>query len=92
MAIKVQHITDLCIAINCVEGINVDPKYVKQNMRVGKNLRSLMMKEAQTIIDNNDASIHDTILKRLTMALLDAGWENRFILSPKTGNLKIVSL
>lgn len=83
-------ITDLCIAINCVDGTDVDPKYVKQNMRVVKTLKSLLMFHAYTVLDLSDVRLHKSIIKRMNKAMKDAGWDCSFVLSSK-GILKIVA-
>jgi hypothetical protein len=79
-----QRVTDLCIAINAVEGTQVAPEYEKQNKQVCKTLYECMMTEADTLYSNGQATLKD-----LTEAINAAGWEDQKMVRAKY-ELKIV--
>ncbi len=86
-----QVITDLCIAINAVEG-NVTNKYIKDNERVRKTLYDLMIDKANLMFLGVGMSATDpaVTLKQLDKAIKAAGWDDQhFIESGIT--LKIIS-
>lgn len=64
-------ITDLCIAINAVEGGECAPEYQKQNKRVCKSLNGLLEVTAKHAIHNGATD------KQLRKALTAAGWEDQ---------------
>lgn len=74
--LSIQRLTDICIAINAVDGTDVAPEYCNQNKRVRNSLYSLMIREASDLYVLKNVS-----LKRLTNAIHKAGWgENTFVL------------
>lgn len=87
-----QVITDLCIAINAIEGTEVDAKYISQNVRVRKTLYDLMINKATLMYMGVDmpANVKEVTLKQLDKAIEAAGWDDQhFVESGIT--LKIVS-
>mgnify|MGYP000910309759 CR=1 FL=1 len=76
MAIKAQRITDLCIAINAVEGADCAPKYNKQNERVRNTLYDVMIKEAIRLHFKQKVG-----LGALSRALHEAGWEGQMFVN-----------
>ncbi len=74
-----QIITDLCIAINAVEGTEVDAKYISQNVRVRKTLYDLMIAKATLLYLGVDlpANGKDVTLKQLDKAIKAAGWDDQ---------------
>ena len=77
-------VTDLCIAINTLDGLNVSPEYVKQNERVRKTLYECLLTECDTLYSNAQAT-----LKELTKAIHAAGWDDNKVIRDKY-ELKIV--
>lgn len=72
-----QRVTDLCMAINAVDGTHVTAKYVKQNERVRQTLMDCMLTEA-------DRSYNAGVsLKDLTKAIQAAGWEDQKVVRRK---------
>lgn len=68
-----QRITDLCMAINAVEGTYVDHQlYNDQCIRVRNTLFDLMTEEAKKLLSN------DVSMKRLNNALHKAGWDDNY--------------
>lgn len=80
--VSTQRVTDLCIALNALDGDVVASEYEKQNMRVRKTLYDCIMKEA-SLLHTQGAT-----LEQLTKAIYDAGWEDQTMICIK-GRLSI---
>jgi hypothetical protein len=74
--ISTQRLTDLCIALNALEGDDVE------STRVRKTLYACIMENA-TILYHQGAT-----LEQLTNAIFDAGWEDQTMICRK-GRLSI---
>ena len=81
---KTQRITDLCMAINAVEGTDVAPEYIRQNQRVRNTLYKMMMEEADRL------SRTEVTIKQLEKAIAKAGWEDQHFAMKDDGSLIIV--
>jgi hypothetical protein len=73
---SLQTITDLCMAINAVEGTEVAPKYLKQNERVRNTLYALMIEKA-TVLATTPIAENRVSFKRLDKAIKAAGWDDQ---------------
>jgi hypothetical protein len=81
-----QVITDLCQAINAVDGTFTTARYIKQQERVRKTLLRYLHLELEEQFYNNG-----TTLGELTRAIRRAGWEGQKVVRPRpTKILKIV--
>jgi hypothetical protein len=81
---SVSNLTDLCIAINAVEGADCAPEYQKQNKRVCKMLHRYMINAAERLWTEG------VTLKRLTKAINAAGWEDQHFVAVNGNHLEIV--
>jgi hypothetical protein len=79
-----QVLTDLCIAINAVEGASVAPEYEKQNERVRKTLYEFLIGTAMSLY------MLDVSLKKMDKAIRAAGWEDQHFVESGV-SLKIVN-
>jgi hypothetical protein len=71
-----QVITDLCMAINAVEGTEVAPEYQKQNERVRQTLYDLMIDKA-FVLATTPIAENRVSFKRLDKAIKAAGWDDQ---------------
>jgi len=77
-AIVTQVITDLCIAINAVEGTVTAEPYIKENERVRKTLYDLLIAKATMMYIGMDMPSDTTVtLKQLDKAIKAAGWDDQ---------------
>lgn len=79
-----QVLTDLCIAINAVEGTQVSLKYEKQNRRVRETLYEFLIGSAMGLYMQNVS------LKKMDKAIRAAGWEEQHFVESGI-SLKIVN-
>jgi hypothetical protein len=76
-------VTDLCMAINAVDGTHVTPEYVKQNERVRDTLYGFLLEEAERLYKRGMS------LKSLTKAVQAGGWDDNVVKWDDNG-IKIV--
>lgn len=81
--LSTRRVTDLCMAINAVDGTHVTAEYIKQNERVRETLMDCMLTEADRLYNAGVS------LKRLTKAINAAGWDDNVVKWDDNG-IKIV--